>query len=324
MPKKQKFQKPPLSIDQQIDLLQRRGLIIKDKDFAHHFLQFVSYYRLSQYTYTFELKNTDESRTHKFKDNITFQDVVDLYVFDSQLRSHMMNAIERIEIAFRTRLNSIMCMRHGSHWYMNHKLFVDKFNQIEFIEHVNKECGHSAIAGSFKEKKRESFIKHYFNKYDYPSLPPCWMISEILSIGRWSFIFSCIKDRKDQKNISGSFNLHYRILDSWIQSIVYLRNLCAHHSRIWNRTFVISPRIITPMEKYLQNNKTLAAQTTILNYLIKVIIPDAKWTERLITFLKNNQNIKLIEMGFNKSWFSDEFWNYGHKNNDGIKTLKHI
>ena len=308
LPKKQKFQKPPLNIDAQINLLQQRGLIIKDKDFAYHFLQFVSYYRLSQYTYTFEFKNPDGTRTHKFKENISFQNIVDLYVFDSKLRSHMMNAIERIEIAFRTRLIYIMSIRHGAHWYMNPDLFTDKLDHNDFIDHVKKECGQSAIIGSFKEKKRESFIKHYFKKYNYPSLPPCWMVSEILSLGRWSYIFSCIKNREDQKNISTSFNLHYKILNSWIQSIAYLRNLCAHHNRIWNRTFVISPRLTTSLEKYLQNNKKLAAQATILNYLLKVTTPNTKWSERLINFLNINQNIKIIEMGFNKSWFSDEFW----------------
>ena len=219
-----------------------------------------------------------------------------------------MNAIERIEIAFRTRLIYIMSIHHGSHWYMNPDLFTTKLNHNEFIDYVKNECGHSAIIGSFKEKKRESFIKHYFKKYDTPLLPPSWMILEILSLGRLSYIFSCIKNREDQKNISKAFNLHYKILDSWIQSIVYLRNLCAHHNRIWNRTFVISPRITTSLEKYLHNNKTLAAQATILNYLIKVITPDTKWSERLINFLNANKNIKIIEMGFNSSWFSDKFW----------------
>jgi len=306
--KKLKFIKPPLDIDEQIKLLQKRGLILKDRDFAHHFLQFVSYYRFSQYTYTNEYKNSDGTRTHKFKKSTFFKDIVDLYVFDSKLRSYMMNAIERIEIAFRTRLIYVMSIRHGAHWYMNSELFTAKLNHNDFIDHVKKECGQSAIIGSFKEKKRESFIKHYFKKYGSPSLPPCWMISEIISLGRWSYIFSCIKDREDQKQISSAFNLHYRILDSWIQSIVYLRNLCAHHNRIWNRIFVISPRITTSLEKYLQNNRTLAAQATILNFLIKVTTPDTKWSERLIHFLNASKNIKIIEMGFNSSWFSDKFW----------------
>lgn len=306
--KKIKFQKPPLSIDEQIDLLQRRGLIIDDRDFTHHFLQFVSYYRLSQYTYTFEIKNPDGTRTHKFKENTYFKNIVDLYVFDSKLRSYMVNAIERIEIAFRTRLIYIMSTHHGSHWYMNPDLFTTKLNHNEFIDNVKKECGHSAIIGSFKEKKRESFIKHYFKKYHTPSLPPCWMISEIISLGRWSFIFSCIKDREDQKAISSAYNLHYNILNSWMQSMVYLRNLCAHHNRIWNRAFVISPRIMKSLEKYLHNNRTLAAQATVLNYLIKVITPDTQWSKRLIKFLNDNENVNIMEMGFNSVWFEDEFW----------------
>jgi abortive infection bacteriophage resistance protein len=305
---KTKYIKPPLSIDEQIDLLKRRGLIIKDSNFTRHFLQFVSYYRLSQYTYSFEFKNSDGTRIHKFKESTSFNNVVDLYVFDSKLRSYMMDAIERIEIAFRTILIYIMSIRHGAHWYMNSELFTTKLDHSEFMKHIKNGCGDSALIGSSKEKKRESFIKHYFKKYHSPSLPPCWMISEIISLGRWSFIFSCIKDREDQKQISNKFNLHYRILDSWIQSIAYLRNLCAHHNRIWNRIFVISPRIKTSLEKYMQNNRTLAAQATILNYLIKVITPDTKWSERLINFLNTTKNVNIMEMGFNSTWFKDEFW----------------
>jgi len=114
MAKKIKFSKPPLVIDEQIDLLQQRGLVIDNKDVARHFLQFVSYYRLSQYTYTFEFENSDGSRTHVFKENTHFSDIVDLYVFDSKLRTIVMDAIERIEIAFRTSLIDIMSTRHGS------------------------------------------------------------------------------------------------------------------------------------------------------------------------------------------------------------------
>ena len=252
MPQKIKYNKPPLPIDEQNNLLEKRGLIFDDKVFAHHFLQSVSYYRLSQYTYSFEFKNSDGSRTHQFKENVHFHNVVELYVFDSKLRSYLIDAIERIEIAFRTRLIYVMSIRHGSHWYLNSKLFTSRLNHDDFIEHIKNECGHSALIGTFKEKKRESFIRHYFKKYSSPDLPPCWMISEIISLGRWSYLFSCIKDREDQKQISRTFNLHYRILDSWTQSIAYLRNLCAHHNRIWNRTFVISPRIITSLENYLQ------------------------------------------------------------------------
>jgi len=107
---------------------------------------------------------------------------------------------------------------------------------------------------------------HYFSKYATPTLPPCWMVSEVISLGRWSYVFSCIKNREDQKAISRVFGVHYRILDSWMQSIVYLRNLCAHHNRIWNRIFVISPKKMKSLEQYLDCNTSFAAQATILIY----------------------------------------------------------
>jgi len=195
-----------------------------------------------------------------------------------------------------------------AHWYMDDKLFISRLKHDDFIKHIEKECGYSADLKSFKAKKRETFLGHYFSKYATPTLPPSWMVSEVISLGRWSYVFSCIKNREDQKAISRVFGVHYRILDSWMQSIVYLRNLCAHHNRIWNRIFVISPKKMKLLEQYFYYNTSFAAQATILNYLIKVITPDTHWGEKLIRFFRNSENINIKNMGFSFDWFEHDFW----------------
>lgn len=94
-----KYAKPALSIADQIKLVESRGLTIADRAKAERFLSNVSYYRLSGYMYPFKDLATD-----KFTGNITFDEIADLYLFDRDLRLLIFDAIETVEIAFRTQL----------------------------------------------------------------------------------------------------------------------------------------------------------------------------------------------------------------------------
>ena len=89
-----KYNKPSLSIEEQLNQLRERGLIIQNFDEARSFLESVSYYRLSAYTRFFQI----DSNNHTFPPNITFQDVKELYQFDKALRMIIFNATESIEV----------------------------------------------------------------------------------------------------------------------------------------------------------------------------------------------------------------------------------
>ncbi len=90
-----KYQKQPLSIAEQIAKLEGRGLLFKDKNLAAKYLSNISYYRLRAYTYPFQ-DNDDPNMDHQFiREDITFQDIIDLYVFDRRLRSLVFNELEK-------------------------------------------------------------------------------------------------------------------------------------------------------------------------------------------------------------------------------------
>lgn len=98
------YTKRPLSLRQQIEKLRCRGLFIDDEQLAVRYLSNISYYRLRAYTYPFQ-NNTDFLADHHFnRDDIHFSDIIDLYCFDRRLRSLMFNAIEKIEVAVRTKI----------------------------------------------------------------------------------------------------------------------------------------------------------------------------------------------------------------------------
>jgi len=91
------YTKPPLSIEQQIELLKSRGLEIPDHEQAAHYLYHLNYYRLSGYMLPFQ-----EGTEHHFQAGTTFEHVLNLYLFDRKLRLLLMDAIERIEVSVRT------------------------------------------------------------------------------------------------------------------------------------------------------------------------------------------------------------------------------
>ena len=91
--------KPVISAEEQLIKLKQRGLIIKDEEKALRYLINIGYYRLSAYCHVFE----KDPVTHKFRENVDYQDVIDLYVFDRRLRSIVMEAIDRLEVAIRAR-----------------------------------------------------------------------------------------------------------------------------------------------------------------------------------------------------------------------------
>ncbi len=109
-----KFTKPPLSVDEQVVLLQRRGMAFDDAAAARHTLLHINYYRLRAYWLPFEVETSTDG-DHAFRPGTRFEDVIASYTFDQRLKPLLMDAIERVEISLRTRWTHEFAMRYGSH-----------------------------------------------------------------------------------------------------------------------------------------------------------------------------------------------------------------
>lgn len=134
------------------------------------------------------------------------------------------------------------------------------------------------------------------------------MIAEILPLGTWSTIFANLADRKNQKIISQYFKLNETVMKSWLHTLTYLRNLCAHHSKLWDRSFRIKPLIAKDHEMHLKNNSRFCAQAAILKIFLNVISPDSNWSENLFALINEHTEINIARMGFSKDWHKDSFW----------------
>ncbi|MHB1947967.1 MAG: Abi family protein [Gammaproteobacteria bacterium] len=301
------FEKPPLSIDAQIERLTSRGVIIQNEEVARHYLSYISYYRFCGYAIEFEGELVNGEK--QYLNGTTFEKILDCYVFDRKLRLLVIDAIERIEIAIRTvMINELALKYNDAHWYLNKSLFLAKFRHDDLIQFIKKETQFKAQDDSVQDKKRERFIKHYYDKYHTPELPAIWMVAEVLPLGSWSMIFANLIDRENQKMICKHFGINYVVMESWLHALTYLRNLCAHHSKLWSRNFTLKPLIANDFRKQLEKNSRFSAQAAILKILLDVISPGSEWAKHLRNLINDHSNIDVKKMGFKEDWCNDSFW----------------
>jgi abortive infection bacteriophage resistance protein len=297
-----KFNKPPLSLDEQINLLVQRGLIIENHDRARHYLGHLNYFRLRGFWVPFETTTVADGE-HQFKTGTCFEDILELYVFDRHLRLLLLDAIERVEVSLRTQWAYILACRYGSHAYLNKEIFKRSTVYNKCLEDLRKEI----------DRSQEIFIKHYKTQYTEPDLPPIWAACEVMSLGQLSLWYSNLNNRRDRKDISDIFNIGEKILKSFVHHLTHIRNLCAHHSRIWNRSFTITMKI--PYEPqsiadYFNENEDRKIYNTLamLGYLLTIISPDSTWLMQIKSHLTKYAQVDPERMGFPKNWQDLPLW----------------
>jgi len=295
------YSKPPLSITDQIAKLKQRGLKFNDEQKAAHYLSNISYYRLRAYTYPFQDNSVSK---HPFIKDVCFEDIIKLYVFDRRLRLLVLNVIEKIEISLRTKIIYEYALVHGSHWFNDAKLFHSpKFFKANNVT-LNKEINRST----------ETFIEHYKQTYTTPKLPPSWMSLEVISMGLLGKLFSNLKRDAVKTKVASEFGLKKsEHLTSWIHAFVNLRNICAHHSRLWNRRFTIVPKIpYNTYNTFIQNtniyDNKLYAQLCCMNYITQIISPDSSFVADLKALLGTCNLVDCKEMGFPDAWKDEPIW----------------
>lgn len=292
------YNKPPLTYEQQIQQLQERKLIINNVPRAKHLLESISYYRLSGYWYPMLI----DKKNHVFKPNSYFQSAFQLYSFDRELRVLVIRELEKLEVSVRAKLIYVISHSHGSFWYDNSSLFRNHINHAKSLGNLETEYLRSD----------EEFISAFKDKYTN-SLPPSWMLLEITSFGTLSFLYSNLKPGRTKREIANYFGLNDRTFSSWLHSIVYLRNLCAHHSRLWNKTMSIQPVKPKRTTKIwlenddIANNKVYYILSMML-YLMQTINPDNSIVKRLTALFEKYPNVHLAAMGFPTNWKNETLW----------------
>lgn len=289
------FSKPPRVASDLAALMSSRGLLIPDMARAERHIKTVGYYRLMGYG-----RHFFDSQNQTFLPGTTYDHIWNAYKFDRKLRLLTLDAIERIEVAVRTAFSNEMCLAHGAHWFMDSSLFDDPKERNSFCQSLRRE---------FSDGKNE-ITKHYFKNYRLPDLPPAWMAMECISMGTWVRALKSLKQRH-QSPIANLFNLPRVSFISWISSLAWVRNVCAHHGLLWNRTNMRPPKAPKHQMNYpnFSNSTTTYFATAVVNYaFLKQIVTRSTWVDRLNALLIEFPTVRIADMGFPHNWQAHPFW----------------
>ncbi len=312
----EKYTKPALTFQEQVNLLKTRGLQISDEQRAIRHLSNISYYRLSAYMLPFKEVGADNKATNVFKEGTTWDDVYNLYRFDRKLRLLVFDAIERIEIALRTQIIYQLSHKYGSHWQNRPELFKDKivFDGKTAFQDIQKH-----IKELLTSNNKVEYIDHYLKKYNDPPTPPCWMSVELLYFYELSKICKNLKNRQDLVGIAKAFDIPSdKVFCSWLHTINYIRNICAHHARLWNIKFAVQPfkfKNSRSNKVWLTDGEVETVQSSklyyffcMILYLLQTINPNSKFKKHFLDLLNKFPSVDVSYMGFPEKWKEHPLW----------------
>lgn len=297
---KLKYNKPATSVNDQISLLESRGMVFSDKLYATKFLSNINYYRLSGYWIPFELSRNP----HSFQPGTTFESVINLYEFDKMLRFILFEGISKFEVSFRTQFAHQMGLDHGSHSYLDPHLCNNFSDWISNMSKVQNE----------KKRSTEKFIKHFDNVYE-ESFPPIWVVCEIFSMGTLSCWYKNLIPGTTKDKIAQHYNIDNHLLESWIHTLSVIRNHCAHQSRIILKPITVNPKKPLSSSISISNLWDTKRQSSLYNiilvlrYLSLQIDTDSGWKDELFAFLNKNKEMIKTFLHFPDNWYQDSFWN---------------
>ena len=310
--------KPHLSHAEQLDRLIARGLLIGNETEAVRILKRFGYYRLSGYFYA--LRKTkpwgQAGRLDDFASGASLDLVVALAEFDKALRVHVMHAVETIEVAMRVAIAYTLGPL-GPDAHLQPEFFDGRFTQPkpgqdrsahqDWVERYRKLCTQS----------RDDFVKHHREKYG--GQMPVWVGVELWDFGLLSRLFEGMRVR-DQAKIAAPYGaLDGRIVSSWLRNFSFVRNVVAHHGRLWNRTntaIVVLPTagrvlVLDHLRGDTATKGKLYESLACMQYLLRTIQPASQWHKFLLAELRNFPRTELLSLesaGFPPRWDENPLW----------------
>jgi abortive infection bacteriophage resistance protein len=297
-------------------------MAIPDHAKAEEYLQRIGYYRLSAYWYPFRKVAQQEDGSfllgNEFKADTEFKHATDLYAFDKALRLLALDAIERIEISVRTEA-ALSVGRHNPFTHRDPAMLDRNFTSAKPPRVVSMYSGWLQKLDEKESSSKEEFAVHFRAKYPGEHMP-IWIAVELLDFGPLSILLSGMR-YSDLQVVSHSYGgLRPHLIKSWVRSLSAIRNVCAHHSRLWNKPLVDQPALPNigevPELNHLLNmpgaNQRIYAALAIMRVLLKRINPRTKWAERLkahVATFPAAPNIKIADAGFPPDWDSLPLWN---------------
>lgn len=284
------------SFHEQLDILQARGLLIEDEKKALGYLKSIGYYRLSGYLYAFRQIDPDKpkSRLDQFIPGSRFEDVKALYIFDKKLRQLALDALERIEIAVRVNIAYTLGQRHPLA-YQDAQYFDPTFNHADWLEKYGK---------LLSRESKTSFVSHHFQHYG--GNLPLWAACEVWDFGTLSMFYKGMLAR-DKDRIAKIYHLQSgKHLQTHLHAFNFIRNVSAHHSRLWNKSVIFKANLRGLQDPQWQRLpiEPPFVYFCLMKRMLNSICPRSTWGQRFLQLLEefptvDHQAVNLRQMGIN-------------------------
>ena len=315
------YTKPHLAFADQVRLLKSRGLIIDDEAEAERQLSVIGYYRLSGYWYSYRRQRDGAPREDHFVEGTTLRTVVRLYDADRRLKLHVLDAIERIEIAVRVLIGFTLG-RRGAYAHLDASTLDGRFTQPNRGRPSTYDRWLGKVLAA-QTRSSEDFVQHFQHKYD--GRLPVWVMTEILDFGAMSYLFQGLKI-SDRNEIAARLGVLDRqangnggALANWLRVLNYVRNVCAHHSRLWNRNLAdqIAPSHLRsiPALRHLADREVahsrIYSTLCIIAFLLAQVGQEPEWVVRIRGLISAEIPAcgrTLQELGFPEGWSAHRPW----------------
>ncbi len=296
MASENQYKQPQISVEDQIATLKSNGLGFLDEDKAKHLLNHISFFRIKSYLYPFR-----KPGERNFREGALFEQAYSLYKFDSELRKLICSELEKIEVSIRTQLSYIQTLHSDIFWFSNPSNFSQPSFHQTLMTKLCKEL----------ERSDDDIVIEFQRRYSDP-FPPSWITMEVTSFGTLSMLFKGLKRGRSKRALAHYYGLSDTVMESWLHAIVYVRNICAHHSRLWNKNLRIRPLVpqntLHPfLSCPMQNNRVFFILSIIL-YFLKTVNPQNTFVKRVRILLDKYPNVDHIAMGIPQNWEQEALW----------------
>ena len=281
-----KKHQPPMTIDEQVENLKNIGLIVDDEEYAKKILNDILYFRLIK-AYSLNLK----SKNGCYNKQTTFKEIVDLYLFNSNFRQLIFPEIEKIEINVRCRLANFFAEQYGVLGYLQAENFSNENYHAQFLEDIKEEV---------RRNSKAPFVRNFKENYEGGNLP-IYALVEVFSFGTLSKFYKNMLN-KDKKAIAKTFGVGYTYFESWLESISYVRNICAHYGRIYNAKLSKTPILYKEYTQVGIGNNRIYGVLLCLKYLLK---DDDHWNlfvDKIELLFDKYPCVQISTMGFPENW----------------------
>ena len=281
-----KQHQPPMTIDEQVENLKNIGLIVEDEEYAKRILNDISYFRLIK-AYSLTLK----SKNGIYAENVSFEQLVELYRFNANFRQIIFPEIEKVEINVRCRVANYFAEQYGVLGYLEEDNFVNPKYHQSFIDDIE---------GEIRRNAKAPFVKNFRDNYEGGKLP-IYALVEVFSFGTLSKFYKNMKN-PDKKAVAKSFGVGFTYLESWLESISYVRNICAHYGRLYNAKLSKTPMLYKEYSEIGIGNNRIFGVLLCIKQLLK---NDSHWNifvDKIELLFEKYESVDIKTMGFPENW----------------------